>query len=65
MDWLFADPPEGHYPDDAGTYYEPIHCYCGRFAKYLRTRHYYNGTWDQVTMYVLCSRCGEVAIECV
>lgn len=42
-----------------------VQCVCGRFAKHLRTRHHYNGTWDLITIDVLCSRCGETSIECV
>lgn len=42
-----------------------VQCACGRFAKHVSTRHWYNGTWNMITVTVRCSRCGEVNIECV
>lgn len=39
-------------------------CHCGRFAKYLSGRHYYNGVWDCYSYDVMCSRCGKVTVEC-
>jgi len=44
---------------------EQPHCLCGRFAKYLGSRSYYNGTWDCYSYTVECKRCGTVTIECV
>jgi len=40
-------------------------CLCGRFAKWVGDRHYYNGTFDCYSFDVICSRCGVVTIECV
>ncbi len=42
-----------------------VQCSCGRFAKYLDTRHWYNGNYNCETMNVRCSRCGDVGIELV
>jgi hypothetical protein len=42
-----------------------VQCSCGRFAKYLRTEHYYNGNWNCERLWVRCSRCGDVGIELV
>lgn len=39
------------------------HCLCGRFARFLRVEHYYNGTWNCARTWIHCSRCGEVKIE--
>lgn len=42
----------------------PMNCPgCGRFTRYLHTRHHYNGTWDLITSYHMCAKCGEVSIE--
>ena len=42
-----------------------VQCLCGRFAKYLGGRSYYNGTFDCYSFDVDCSRCGVVTVECV
>ena len=42
-----------------------LHCECGRFAKWVGDRHYYNGQFDCYSYTVACSRCGDVTIECV
>jgi hypothetical protein len=42
-----------------------LHCECGRYAKWLGDEHYYNGSFDCYRYTLLCSRCGEVTIECV
>lgn len=42
-----------------------VQCSCGRFAKFLRVRHHYNGTWDLRTLHVLCAKHGEQEIELV
>lgn len=42
-----------------------VQCLCGRFAKFVGDRHYYNGTFDCYSYDVDCSRCGVVTIECV
>lgn len=56
--WYF-DPPKRKK-----TTAPPMNCPgCGRFTKYLSTRHHYNGTWDLVTSYHLCKKCGEVSVE--
>jgi transposase-like protein len=36
---------------------------CGRFMKYLYTHNHYNGTWDLITSYWRCKKCGEQTIE--
>lgn len=38
---------------------------CGRFAKWLRGEHYYNGWFNCYRFYTSCSRCGECSTECV
>ena len=43
----------------------PVQCLCGRFARSLGGRHYYNGQFDCYSYDVECSRCGVVTIECV
>lgn len=43
----------------------PLQCLCGRFAKYVGDRHYYNGQFNCYSYTVRCSRCGDVTIECV
>lgn len=56
------------YPDDDDSpqRYGGVHCPgCGRFAKYVRTDYYYNGTWDMIDVIVRCSKCGENRIRCV
>jgi hypothetical protein len=40
-------------------------CTCGRFAKYLGIRYWYNGSYTCETMTVECSRCGTVGVELV
>lgn len=40
-------------------------CSCGRFAKYLGTTRYYNGSYSCERLNVRCSRCGDVGIELV
>lgn len=40
-------------------------CACGRFAKFVSERHYYNGQFDCFSYDVDCSRCGIVTVECV
>lgn len=40
-------------------------CLCGRFAKYVGVRHYYNGNFDCATLTVECKHCGTVDIELV
>lgn len=47
-----------------GNPYQP-HCLCGRFAKWVGDRHYYNGQFDCYRYTVRCSRCGVVDVECV
>lgn len=42
-----------------------VWCECGRFARWVGERHYYNGHYDCYSYTVDCSRCGEVTIECV
>lgn len=43
-----------------------VHCPgCGRFAKRLPTEHYYNGTWNCIRGWTLCSKCGELSEEYV
>ena len=44
---------------------DQVHCLCGRFAKYLGGRNYYNGWYDCYSFDVDCKRCGVVTIECV
>lgn len=44
---------------------EPVHCLCGRFAKYLGGRSYYNGNYSCYSFDVDCSKCGVVTVECV
>jgi hypothetical protein len=57
---------EDWFPDLARpTKREAPHCACGRFAKYLGGRSYYNGNFDCYSYDVDCSRCGVVTIECV
>lgn len=41
------------------------HCLCGRFAKWVGERYYYNGQFDCYSYDVDCSRCGPVTVECV
>jgi hypothetical protein len=55
-DWVVSPIP---------TKREAPHCACGRFAKYLGGRSYYNGNWACYSYDVDCSRCGVVTIECV
>lgn len=38
---------------------------CGRFAKYLGGRSYYNGNWDCYSFDTECSKCGVQTTECV
>jgi hypothetical protein len=58
-DWLEPDPkparkaPASNCPG------------CGRFAKCLRTVHYYNGSWNCIRIEVRCTQCGDQGIECV
>lgn len=40
-------------------------CQCGRFAKFLGSRHTYNGQFDGYEYTVNCSRCGVVTVDCV
>jgi hypothetical protein len=42
-----------------------VQCSCGRFAKFIRVRHWYNGSYNCETLEVHCSRCGDVGIEMV
>ena len=48
-------------PTPRGTF----KCECGRFAKFVSERHYYNGWFDCYSYTVNCSRCGVVTVECV
>jgi hypothetical protein len=57
-------PTEPDYQLHPKPHYD-VHCLCGRFAKNLGGRHYYNGTWDCYSFDVDCKRCGVVTIECV
>jgi hypothetical protein len=41
------------------------HCLCGRFAKWVEDRSYYNGNYTQYSYTVNCTRCGIVTVECV
>ena len=43
----------------------PAQCRCGRFAKWVSDRRYYDGNFDQYSYTVNCSRCGDVTVECV
>jgi hypothetical protein len=43
----------------------PVRCTCGRFAKWLGDKHYYNGTFDCYRYTVRCAEHGVVNIECV
>ena len=56
---LFAEPSP--QPKKPGSW----KCECGLFARFLRDRHYYNGSWDCYNYTVACKRCGEVTVECV
>ena len=62
--WLPATTPHDFGPE-VRQRKDPNHCLCGRFAKYVGDRYYYNGRFDCYSYTVLCSRCGEVTIECV
>lgn len=59
----------GGYCEDCGldirTRLPPVQCTCGRFAKFIRSEKYYNGTWNCERLWVRCSRCGDVGIEVV
>lgn len=62
----------GHDPDSTpGTaeetvrYREPVRCLCGRFAKWVGERSYYDGTYDCYSYDVQCAHCGLVTVECV
>lgn len=56
--------PEADVPPPASRR-ETAHCLCGRFARTVGSRHYYNGHYDCYSYDVDCSRCGVVTIECV
>ena len=56
---------EPHWTEQHPPRVETPHCLCGRFAKYLGGRNYYNGTYDCYSFDVECSRCGIVTVECV
>lgn len=52
-------------PSPRGRHEQQPQCLCGRFAKFLGIRHYYNGHYDCATMSLECKRCGPVDIELV
>lgn len=67
MEWILLEPDE--VPIDPDPFLFPNrhqpHCLCGRFAKYLGGRNYYNGWYDCYSFDVDCKRCGVVTVECV
>lgn len=69
MTWEVLDEPLPEYIEPGIRYGNRggggYQCYCGRWAKYLGGRSYYNGTWDCYSYDVMCSRCGQVTVECV
>jgi hypothetical protein len=38
---------------------------CGRFAKVVDARHYYNGSFNCYSYDTNCSKCGIQTVECV
>lgn len=38
---------------------------CGRFARVVAERHFYDGTWDQYQFTTACGKCGQLDTECV
>jgi hypothetical protein len=62
---FFAAPEPATTTTSDGNYRYPVHCLCGRFAKFIGTRHYYDGLYDCETLTVECKRCGVVDIEMV
>lgn len=67
--WSILDGPEPVElevePISGKQHREQVHCLCGRFAKWVGGRHYYNGQFDCYRYTVRCSRCGDVDVECV
>jgi hypothetical protein len=57
--------PVSMYTQDKNAQRGPVQCLCGRFAKWVSDYSYFNGSYDCYRITVLCSRCGEVDIECV
>lgn len=66
LEWVEVFPEDEPPAKAAGNRGIPsAQCACGRFAKYVGTKPYYNGTWNMARMTVECSRCGTVDIELV
>jgi len=49
-------------PKPKGTFWCPN---CGKFAKFVSERHYYNGQFDCYSFDTDCKTCGIQTTECV
>ena len=60
-DWYGDEREEKQYGNRGQGGYQ---CACGRFAKFVSSRHYYNGWYDCYASTLNCQRCGEVEVKC-